>query len=112
MRFVSLGPAGGTEDLALKVEMALSSLQVSGFDVDVLSSGVVTRFRISTDGSKIAIFVDFSGSDPSCNFCRMINYSLWAKIISMIKKKMRDLGFSEVVVLDSATGLEVVLPKL
>ena len=42
----------------------------------------------------------------------MINYSLWAKIISMIKKKMRDLGFSEVVVLDSATGLEVVLPKL
>lgn len=58
------------------------------------------------------MFVDFSGSDLGCNFCGMINYSLWAKIISMIKGKMRDLGFSEVTVLDSATGLEVALPKL
>lgn len=87
-------------------------LEFPGLDVDVLNSGVVTRFRISRDGGKLAVFVDFSGSDPGRNFCGMINYSLWAKIISMIKGKVRDLGFSEAVVLDSATDFEVVLPEL
>ena len=59
--FAPPGPTKDTEQLAEKVEETLSSLEILGFDVDVLSSGVVTRFRISTDGSKIAIFVDFSG---------------------------------------------------
>lgn len=112
MRFTPVGPPRGTEELARRVEETLSSTEVPGFDVDLISSGVVTKFRISSNGTKIAVFVDFSGSDPSCNFCRMINYSLWAKIISLIKEKMRDLGFREVLVLDSATGMEIVLPEL
>ncbi|MEM4799632.1 MAG: hypothetical protein QW713_06435, partial [Sulfolobales archaeon] len=46
------------------VEYILRSIDVPGFDIDLISSGVVRSFRISRDYEKIIVFVDFSGSDP------------------------------------------------
>jgi ribosome-binding factor A len=89
------------------VERVLSTVEVPGFDVDVMSSGVVTGFRISRDGDKVAVFVDFLGSDPSCGFCKFINHTLWSKIANLIKERLRDAGFKEVYVVDVRSGSEL-----
>jgi len=89
------------------VEGILSKIEIPGFDVDVVSSGVVVSYRISKDGSKIAVFVDFLGSDPSCPFCKFINRTLWGIIVTNIKSKLREAGFEEVYVVDVRSGGEL-----
>ncbi len=88
------------EDKAKLVEEVLVSIEVPGFDVDLISSGVVRSFRISSDGSRVAVFVDFLSSDPACPFCKFINHTLWNSIISRIKEELSKVGFKEVLVLD------------
>ena len=88
------------EDKAKLVEEVLVSIDVPGFDVDLISSGVVRGFRISSDGGRVAVFVDFLSSDPACSFCKFINHTLWNSIISKIKEELSKVGFKEVLVLD------------
>ena len=88
------------EDKAKLVEEVLVSIDVPGFDVDLISSGVVRGFRISSDGGRVAVFVDFLSSDPACPFCKFINHTLWNSIISKIKEELSKVGFKEVLVLD------------
>ncbi len=86
------------------VEEILSKVTVPGFDVDVLSSGVVSRFKISSDGKKIVVYLDFRGSDPSCLFCKFINHTLWATIARKIRDALISSSlFSEVYVVDAVT---------
>jgi metal-sulfur cluster biosynthetic enzyme len=88
------------EDKAKTVEEVLASIEVPGFDVDLISSGVVRGFRISSDGDRVAVFVDFLSSDPVCPFCKFINHTLWNSIISRIKEELSTVGFKEVLIFD------------
>jgi len=87
-----------------EAEDILKKVEVPGFDVDVVSSGVVQKLRISTDGRKLVVYVDFRGSDPNCGFCKFINHTLWTTIAKEIKNALINEGFTEVLVVDSASG--------
>ena len=102
-------PSAATGDLRLmelarKAEEALLEVEVPGFDVDLVTSGAVKRIRVSRDGTAVAVFIDFSGSDPSCNFCRFINWNLWQAILERAERRLREAGFKEVAFFDWATG--------
>ena len=68
------------KDLLMKklveVEQGLRQVIVLGLDGDVISSKVVVKLRVSRGGNIIGVYVDFSGSDPGCYFCRTLNESL------------------------------------
>ncbi len=68
------------KDLLMKklveVEQGLRQVIVPGLDGDVISSKVVVKLRVSRGGNIIGVYVDFSGSDPGCYFCRTLNESL------------------------------------
>ena len=96
------------EERIRAAEEALSRVIVPGYDVDVLSSQVVMRFRVSYDGRKILVVVDYSGSNPGCSFCRFLNDSLWRRILRDIYGALRDAGFEEIYIVDWARGTPVV----
>jgi len=96
------------EDILLEklrlVEDLLKEVTVPGFDVDVISSGVVSRFRISKDGRKIIVYLNFSSSDPGCPFCKFINHTLWTTIARNIRDVLISNSlFDEVLVVDELT---------
>jgi metal-sulfur cluster biosynthetic enzyme len=93
--------------LAETVERVLRGVEVPGFDIDVVSSGVVRSFRLSRDGRRVAVFVDFLGSDPGCGFCRFVNHTLWSTIARRIREALRASGFDEVSVVDVRSGAEL-----
>lgn len=86
------------------VEEILKKVTVPGFDIDVISSGVVSKFKISSDGRKIVVYLDFISSDPSCPFCKFINHILWTAIARKIRDALISSSlFSEVYVVDAVT---------
>ncbi len=87
-----------------EIEVILEKVKVPGFDVDVVSSGVVQKLRISADGKRLAVYVDFTGSDPSCGFCKFINHTLWSAIAREIRNALINVGFTEVLIIDSSSG--------
>lgn len=89
------------------VDRVLREVIVPGFDVDVISSRVVTKLRISRDGNIIGVYVDLSGSDPGCLFCRTLNESLWRRILENIHEKLIGIGFKEVIFIDHRSGMEI-----
>lgn len=97
---------------ARAAERVLAAVEVPGFDVDLLSSGAVKRIRVSRDGGSVAVFIDFTGSDPSCYFCKFINWSLWRRILRDAADKLKvEAGFREVVFFDWATGAKIEYEK-
>ncbi len=54
-------------------ERVLRKIIVPGYDVDMISSGMVLKLRLSRDGEIIGVYVDLSGSDPRCLFCSTLN---------------------------------------
>lgn len=91
-----------------EAEAALRRVRVPGYDVDVISSGVVVKFRVSMDGERIMVFVDYSGSNPGCSFCRFLNDTLWRKILTEIREALKGVGFKEVYIVDWSRGSPVV----
>lgn len=86
------------------VEGMLSRVTVPGFDVDVISSGVVSRLRISSDGRKLIVYLSFLSSDPGCPFCKFINHTLWTTIARNIRDVLISSSlFDEVLVVDEFT---------
>ncbi|MFN3268675.1 MAG: hypothetical protein ACK416_05400 [Zestosphaera sp.] len=82
----------------------LGKVEVPGFDVDLMSSGVVRSFRLSKDGRKVVVFVDFLTSDPGCLFCKFINHTLWTTIARNIRDTLVSSSlFDEVLVVDEFT---------
>jgi hypothetical protein len=77
--------------------------------VDLVTAGLVKRIRVSRDGRSVAIFIDYTGSDPSCFFCRFISRTLWARILEKAREQLRVEGFAEVEFYDYATGLRIEL---
>jgi len=90
-----------------EVEATLRGVKVPGFDVDVVSSGVIQKLRISSDGERLAIFVSFTASDPRCGFCKFINHTIWSSIAREIKGALTGMGFREVIVVDIDTGSQL-----
>lgn len=86
------------------VEDMLRKVIVPGFDVDVVSSGVVSRLRISSDGRKLVVYLSFLSSDPGCPFCKFINHTLWTTIARNIRDTLVSSSlFDEVLVVDEFT---------
>jgi len=105
------GDSGGSPFLDARVARALEALSrvsVPGYDVDIVSSGVVARVLVSLDGSKVAVFLDYTGSNPSCSFCRFLNDRVWAKILGEARAALEEAGFEEIYLLD-VTGRPIVL---
>jgi len=89
------------------VKSTLRSIIVPGFDVNVVSCSAVTEFRISRDVKKVAVFMDFTGSDPGCPFCKFVNYTVWSYMVKEIKERLREVGFEEVYVVDERRQMEL-----
>ncbi len=87
-----------------KAEEVLTTVIIPGYDYDLVTSGAVKRLRLSYDMSTIYVIIDYSGSDPGCNFCRFINWQVWRRILEDAEGKLRDAGFSKVVFIDWSTG--------
>ncbi|MCE4599028.1 MAG: hypothetical protein F7C81_02390 [Desulfurococcales archaeon] len=90
-----------------KAEEVLSQVIVPGYDFDLMSSGAVKRMRLSFDKKTLYIVIDFTGSDPSCYFCKFINWQVWNRILNDAASKLRGLGVEEVVFIDWATGAKI-----
>ncbi len=102
---------GGIVGLAQKVEESLSTVIVPGYDIDLVSSGIVKRIRVSRDGKKVAVFLDYSGSDPGCYYCKFINWSLWKRLLTDAESKLKSQGFDEVLFIDWFTGAVIEFRK-
>jgi metal-sulfur cluster biosynthetic enzyme len=87
-----------------EAEAALGSVELPGYDIDIVSAGLVRRIRMSRDGRRIAVFVDYELSDPGCSFCRFISSVAWSKILREARRKLEAAGFDDVVFIDSASG--------
>jgi len=92
------------QEILRQVESRLRLVEIPGFDTNVIDSRVVTRIRISTDGKVLGVYVDYSGSDPRCWFCRVLDDHLWRRIVDDIYVAVKDMGFKEVYVIDEQTG--------
>ena len=88
---------------------ALSRVVVPGYDVDIVSSGVVTRIRVRYDGSGIVVFLDYQGSNPGCSFCRFLNDNVWRKILEDAKARLEEEGFKDILFVDSVTLNPIVI---
>lgn len=86
--------------LATSIEEALSHVKVPGYDVDVVSSGVIKLIKVSNDCKKAVIYIDFLSSQPHCIFCRFINQTLWSRIVELIRDAVMKLGLELVEVID------------
>ncbi len=93
--------------LARRAEEVLSTVEVPGFDVDLVTSGAVKRIRVSRDGGAVAVFIDFTGSDPSCYFCKFINWTLWKRILRDAEARLKESGFRDVEFYDYATMAKI-----
>ena len=105
------GSGGGVGQLppflarrAREAEEALRGVVVPGYDVDVVSSGVVVKLRVSRDGSGVMVFIDYYGRNPGCSFCRFISDTLWAKIFREMVEALRRASFERVVIVEAYTG--------
>ncbi|MEM0347788.1 MAG: hypothetical protein QXV93_00110 [Zestosphaera sp.] len=91
------------------VEDMLRKVVVPGFDVDVISSGVVSRLRISSDGRRLIVYLSFLSSDPGCPFCKFINHALWTTIAKNIRDVLVSSSlFDEVLVVDEFTKAPII----
>jgi len=88
-------------------EKVLKEIKVRGYDVDLITSGVVQRLRISKDGKRLIVFVDFSSANPHCLFCKVLEESLWRDFISRAREALKKEGFEEAIFVDLLTGGEV-----
>ena len=85
-------------------ERILRHIIVPGYDVDMVSSGMVVKLRLSRDGEVIGVYVDLSGSDPRCLFCSTLNEYLWRKVLERAEEELLKNGFKEVIFIDYGTN--------
>lgn len=97
-------PRGPLHEAARRAEAALRGVILPGYDVDIVSAGLVERIRVSYDGSAVMVFLGYKKSDPGCSFCRFISAAAWAKIVESSLHRLRGAGFRHVVLVDADTG--------
>ena len=84
-------------------EEALRKVEVPGYGVNIVDSGVVKLLRL-TDDERLIVFLDYFGSDPACYFCRFLNNYLWSRIINKAKEELKKVGFTKLTFMDYYTG--------
>ncbi len=89
-----------------RAEEALRTVIIPGYDVDLVGSGVVKRLRLTRDG-RLLVFLDYTGSDPHCNFCRFINWQLWKKILAQAEEALGKYNLPPATFIDWATGAKI-----
>ncbi|MEM3829514.1 MAG: hypothetical protein QXP36_09925 [Conexivisphaerales archaeon] len=92
---------------ANEVWNALSGIKIPGYNIDVISFNLIERIRLSRDCKKVAIFVNFISTQPHCLSKIVMHDVLFISVINTIKKAIKELGFEEVILVDSKTGQEL-----
>ena len=88
-----------------KAEEALKNVEVPGYGVDIVSSGVVKKLSLVDGASRLVVYVDYTGSDPVCYFCRFLNNYLWQRIVHKAREELKKVGFDQVTFMDFYSGL-------
>ncbi|ALL00231.1 hypothetical protein Pyrde_0181 [Pyrodictium delaneyi] len=101
------GAEGPLADRLREAEEALRSVVLPGYDVDIISAGLVERIRVGLDGKSIMVVLGYSRSNPGCSFCRFISSVAWTKIIRDTRRALAARGFDKIVLVDGATGAEL-----
>ncbi len=91
-------------EAALRAERALRGVELPGYDVDIVSAGLVERIRVSHDGRAVMVLLGYKKSDPGCSFCRFISAAAWAKIVESSLEALRGAGFQHIILVDADTG--------
>jgi len=91
-------------ELMKAAEEELSKVIIPGYDYDLVSSGALKRLRLSFDMTTLYVILDYSGSDPGCNFCRFINWQVWRRILEDAEHRLKGLGFDRIVFIDWSTN--------
>lgn len=99
-------PTSHQLELLMKAEEALKSVVIPGYDVNLVYSGIVKKLRLTGDG-KLLVYLDYTGSDPHCNFCRFINWQLWRKILVQAEDALRRENIPSVIFVDWATNARI-----
>ena len=98
------GTGGPVLEAARRAEQALMSVELPGYDVDIVSAGLVERIRVSRDGRSVMVFMGYRKSDPGCSFCRFISQTAWAKIARDSIERLRAAGFRHIIIVDADLG--------
>ncbi|WP_058370149.1 hypothetical protein [Pyrodictium occultum] len=102
------GAAGGAPGVLAEriraAEEALQSVMIPGYDVDIVSGGLVERIRVSYDGYSVMVVLGYKKSDPGCSTCRFISSVAWAKIVEAAREALRAQGFQRILLVDADTG--------
>ena len=85
-------------------EEALRRVEVPGYGVNIVDSGVVKLLRLTNDG-RLIVFLDYYGTDPGCYFCRFLNGYLWSRIFKSMKEELERAGFYKVTLIDYYSGM-------
>ena len=91
-------------ELLKKAETVLMDVVIPGYDYDLVTSGALKRLRLSYDKSTLYVVIDYSGSDPGCNFCRFINWQVWRRILEDAESRLKRAGFNRIVFIDWSTN--------
>ncbi len=98
------GTGAPVHEAALRAEEALRGVELPGYDIDIVSAGLVERIRVSHSGEAVMVFLGYKKSDPGCSFCRFISAAAWAKIVEASLEALRRAGFRRVILVDADTG--------
>ena len=100
-------PRGPLADRLREAEEALRSVMLPGYDVDIVSAGLVERIRVSRDGESVMVVLGYSKSNPGCSFCRFISSVAWARIVQEVREALAAKGFTRIMLVDGVTGAEL-----
>lgn len=96
--------AAPVHEAARRAENALRRVPIPGYDVDIVSGGLVERIRVSYDGRRVMVLLGYEKADPGCSFCRFISAAAWSSIVEKAKEELLKAGFTHVLIADSDTG--------
>ncbi len=89
-------------DKLVRAEEILNNIELPGYGVGLVESGLVERLRISRDGRVLGVYINFRGYTQECLYCSTI--SEWALYNALRKARERliaELGLEEVVFIDT-----------
>ena len=98
---------GPLADKLREAEEALRSVVLPGYDVDIISAGLVERIRVGLDGKSVMVVLGYSRSNPGCSFCSFISSVAWTKIIRDTRCALAARGFDKIVLVDGAASTEL-----
>lgn len=81
-----------------KVVKKLKEVKDPETNVSIIDEGLIYGFTIKDD--TIKVFVSIEAATPSCNCSKALSWIIFDKITENIVKKLKELSFKEVVVVE------------